>query len=232
MQLVNGFLTANAEHVVEINALEFAAGRPVVDFSALDATFERCSFRMLRLEEFVVGSGSSVSEYVDCVFDGMQADLLRGRARFVRCSFRDVAFGRVSGRSISLIDCVFTGVLEDAEFCARDVGGDGGENEFRGNDFSDADLQQVGFRYGIDLSAQRLPEGGDYVYVADLDAGLAAARDAVLGWPAAQRDSAQEKIGIWTAELESGQRQLLLRRSLWGTDEAGRGLLDLFGRLR
>ncbi|MEV8517146.1 hypothetical protein [Dactylosporangium sp. NPDC051484] len=232
MQLRNGYLGASGERVVGVDVGEFVAGEPVEDFFASSARFERCTFRGLRVEEFSAGEGTPASEYVDCVFDGLRADLLNGRARFVRCSFRDIHIGRVIGRSMSMVDCVWTGVLEEAEFRGRDVGGDGEENEFTGNDFSGADLQQVSFRFGIDLSAQRLPDGPEYVYVSDLRAALTAAREAANAYPPQQLVNAEELISLWARDLEFGQRQLLLRRSLWGTDDAGRDLLDLFGTMR
>ena len=37
--------------------------------------------------------------------------------------------------------------------------------EFAGNDFRDANLVDVGFRLGVDLTKQKLPTGDQYFYI-------------------------------------------------------------------
>ena len=59
-------------------------------------------------------------------------------------------------------------------------------NGFIGNDLSSADLVDVDFRGGIDLTKQILPSGPDYIYIADT--GMAAR---IAGELAAELDPAQ-----------------------------------------
>ena len=57
-------------------------------------------------------------------------------------------------------------------------------NEFRGNDFREADLIDVAFRAGIDLDAQLLPPAGEtYVRLRDLNGRVHKARREVKRWP-------------------------------------------------
>lgn len=85
-------------------------------------------------------------------------------------------------------------------------------NEIHGNDFAGAELIGVSFRFGVDLTAQKLPTGDDYLYLPDAEAAV---RRAVA---AAEQDSS-ELAGkakffledVLQREIDYGQRQLLVR---------------------
>src|SRR3712207_5663627 len=69
------------------------SGHRLVALSAIGSRFERCRFERLRVEDASLGSGTEVSEYIECSFDGSRMALsVGGFARFVRCSFRKVDF--------------------------------------------------------------------------------------------------------------------------------------------
>jgi hypothetical protein len=224
VDLRNGCLTAASEHVVGVDIADFVAGRPVTEFAVATARFERCSFGGLELEEFSAGEDVTASEYVDCVFDGMRIDQMSGRARFERCSFRDVRLSNLRGNSISMIDCVFTGILDMAVFCGRALFGDAAENEFASNDFSGAELASVDFRFGLDLSRQVLPSGSGYLYVGDLRAALTFARDRITALPESdERAHLLQYLDIYDREVQHGQRQALLRAG-----QAPMPVLELF----
>ena len=104
--------------------------------------------------------------------------MLGGFAQFVRCSFRNVDIRKWKwGNELQLIDCVFTGRLEECIFNGTGVGagpplGGAGEKRVSGNDFSGCDLVDVAFRTGIDLAQQKLPTGPEYLYLPDAAAAI------------------------------------------------------------
>jgi hypothetical protein len=212
--------------------------------SAAGSRFEHCKFERMKLKGASTGAGTSVSEYVDCSFDGSR--FLRiggGFTRFIRCSFRDIDIRRWDiADYVELIDCVFSGKIKSVVFWGRPLPDEArsryesmmrhrekeglgpppreyrelvlrGSNEFHGNDFSQVELVDVDFRYGIDLTKQQLPSGPDYLYLADARAVVdeALAR-AVQVKPEDLRARVvrflEQVIG---GSLKGGQRQTLLR---------------------
>lgn len=84
-------------------------------------------------------------------------------------------------------------------------------NEFRGKNFRDADLFDVDFRKGIDLSLQRLPDKPQYVYLPDAAAALNYVRGVVADMPDPPSTDAAQMLAILEKEITGGQVQLLLR---------------------
>jgi hypothetical protein len=206
------------------------SGRGIGEFVSVGSRFESCDFRDMRLKAARFGSGPDTSQYVDCVFDGSRISAGYGMARFVRCSFRDVDVRKWNQDATELIGCTFTGRLQSCTFYGEHQplsGGPPRTNEFHGNDFSGAELIKVEFRWGVDLTRQRLPEGPDYVYVPDAAATLAAVRKAAQDWPEPRRKRADDLLDTWERELSLGQRQLLLRASEWGTSEVDAEIVEL-----
>ncbi|GAA4440394.1 hypothetical protein [Phytohabitans houttuyneae] len=217
------------------------SGRRLVQLAAVGSVFTRCRFERLRVESASLGAGVMVSEYIDCSFDGSRiARMGSGFTRFVRCSFRDVDLRGWESHYLELVDCVFTGQIRSSQFWGRPepLGArnrfaayvrrceqDGIEpsaeqlylrerNEFRDNDFSGADLVDVYFRYGIDLSQQRLPTGEDYLYLPDGQAAIDRALALLTDHPPADdvRAKADRFLrSVLGREIDAGQRQLLLR---------------------
>jgi hypothetical protein len=197
----------------------------------------------MRVDDASFGAGVEQSEYVDCSFDRSRLTPHGGGyARFVRCSFRDVIIRNWDCYHVDLVDCVFTGVLRSVRFWGRTPAewrhsdyeayvrfslkeGRGqppdsvrelmlrADNEYHGNDFSSADLVDVSFRGGIDLSAQRLPSGDGYLYVPDapdaIDRALALVDQRVP--PELAADVVRFLRDILGRTVETGQHQLLLR---------------------
>ena len=176
-----------------------------VDFQ--NATVERADFRGFRFEMFTSSgsrfvdcdfsgasfrqgsfSGDPASIFIGCRFDG--ADLRRiGRlrdTRFERCSFRGAKIEQWNSFCAEFVDCTFQGRLKSVQFYGRPLYCFGAvsrdRNAFRGNDFRDADLAGVSFVYGIDLDAQRLPDGPAYRRFDQWGMRLAWARDSVRAW--------------------------------------------------
>jgi hypothetical protein len=192
--------------------------RRFFQFSAVGSRFESCRFERVRIESASFGAGRATSEYLDCTFDGARLRMGPGGfARFVRCSFREVQIRDWFGFAVELVDCTFSGRLRKAFFngtvptdqvlaAGRSI------NEFKGNDFSEMDLVDVSFRTGIDLTQQRLPTGPQYLFVADAMRAVAHARAQVIAWEDLElRQQAMPVLRVLEAEVERGQRQLLLR---------------------
>ena len=192
------------------------AGRTLEKFCSVGCRFMGCQFERMRINDAAFGSGMEMSEYVDCVFDGLRFDHATGNARFVRCSFREVDLRSWYCYAVEMIDCVFTGRLEEMVFHgtvspAKRAFLHRERNEFHGNDFSGVDLIDVAFRRGIDLTQQRLPAGPQYLYLPDAAAALAHAQSVAAGWRVELREEALAVIRTCRSSVDGGQRQLLLR---------------------
>jgi uncharacterized protein YjbI with pentapeptide repeats len=193
------------------------SGRKLDQFCALGSRFESCTFQRMQIEDASFGAGRQQSLYVDCSFDGSRMYNWGGRARFVRCSFRNVKLRESFCFNVELIDCIFTGQLKGVVFNGRPLPGQRGilglkRNEFHGNDFSGAELVDVDFRTGIDLGKQVLPSGPDYLYLADAKSSLQRARREALDWPASE---VRRVVLIWInstlEDVERGQKQKIYR---------------------
>jgi uncharacterized protein YjbI with pentapeptide repeats len=222
------------------------SGRTLVSFTSIGSRFERCRFEKLRVRQAALGAGTEVSQFIDCSFDGSRLTMGSGGfARYVRCSFRGVDLRDWDADTVDLVDCVFTGKLRTvtfwgaqltqlarnryeahARFREKERLGPPPDavrelmlresNEITGNDFTGADLIKVNFRGGLDLTAQRLPAGADYLYLPDargaIDRALADL-DAHVPDAAMRPKVASFLTSVLGRELDMGQRQLLLRES-------------------
>ena len=199
-------------------------------FVAADSTFDRCDFN----RSLIVGSLSGApgrAVFRDCVFD--RANLRNaapGNGRFERCSFDHAKLDGWNSWSAEFVDCRFAGPLRKVEFRGistyeaaaqrrtatinGDSSSDRGRNEFRGNDFRDADLEQVEFIDGIDLDAQRLPDGPDYLRVdvrpETIDRVVAAAERSL---PPDQREKFLFLVQRWLRPRHAGQAEVFTKRS-------------------
>ncbi|WP_299048009.1 pentapeptide repeat-containing protein [uncultured Actinomyces sp.] len=160
-------------------------------FSVWKSVFEGCDFSGSRIGLFGIGGGASFSEYRGCNFNGLRGAMMAsGRAHFVGCSFRGAHIKGINSSTMSLVDCDFSGaVLKDCVFWGSPLRSDlkngstlPAVNEFKGNDFSTADLVSCSFRYGVDLDAQRLPEADYYARVRHAPTALEHGREVVKSW--------------------------------------------------
>jgi len=85
-------------------------------------------------------------------------------------------------------------------------------NQIHGNDFAGAELIRVSFRFGVDLAAQKLPAGDDYLCLPDAETAV---RRAVA---ALEQDSSELAgkarfflVDVLQREIDYGQRQLFIR---------------------
>jgi len=177
------------EHQVAVSY----AGLRHASFGALGCTFEGCDFSNMRPDSISFASGREPTQYRQCRFDGSRfKKVIAGQARFEKCTFLDVDIRGLFAHSAEFIDCVFSGVLRTSVFFGRVFGNDQKDvprtvNEFRGNDFSAMKFIDVGFRQGIDLSLQRLPEGDGYLYLRNAGQKLASFRQKYTQQPPSKR---------------------------------------------
>ena len=178
--------------------------------------FIRCKFENTEAKNAQLGGGRIQSEYIECSFDGSKLPLFAGRARFERCTFRNADLSGWMCFAVEVVDCVFSGTIRDSFFNGtvppgdRDIGRI--KNEFHGNDFTHAQLIGVSFRTGIDLKAQLLPSGPEYLYLTDAPSTIRHLRAVVEEWKDAEkRTFANARLNVFENAVEGGQQQLLLR---------------------
>ena len=135
------------------------AGEQLDEFLAISSSLKHCAFERLSIRSACFGGGRKESVYEACSFDGSRIDCgAAGIARFVGCTFRGTYLYSFFGHSVSMIDCTFSGTLHRVAFYGKDPRS-GRRNEFHGNDFREARLNDVAFREEIDLARQCFPEG-------------------------------------------------------------------------
>jgi hypothetical protein len=192
--------------------------RGIAQFSAEGCRFEHCRFDDAVIGYGSFGAGRAVSEYVGCTFSGAKIHMGPGGfARFVDCTFEGVSIDNWFCQAVELVGCTFSGRMRKAVFHGRvrpedrDITGRT-VNQFEGNDFSRAELVDVSFRSGIDLSLQRLPVGPEYVHLRDARAAIQRARVAFNGWDDQEaKKRATGVLAVMEQDVLEGQEQLLVR---------------------
>ncbi|MGH7685411.1 MAG: pentapeptide repeat-containing protein [Candidatus Dormibacteria bacterium] len=199
------------------------SGQRFANYAATDSVLESCNFARCTIAGGVL-SAIPVVTYRGCNFEG--ADL-RGCApnfaRFERCRFVDIRLDDWHAVNAEFVDCTFSGRLLRVSFSGTPLGF-GGErirrirstNEFRGNDFSDAQLIDCSVEGGIDLDANRWPQSDDYVVIRSAHERIAGARAQVGQKP----ESARRQIVAWLDVYSLGgyalQKDILVRRDELG----------------
>ena len=121
-----------------------------------------------------------------------------------------------SGRAQNSSTVRFRGI-ETSTFFGRPTGpcAEGAKrraNQFSDNDFRRAELRDVGFVEGIDLSGQLLPTGPDYIFLRDWSSRVAKARQVFSGWSKSERREAELVLRVYTTGGMEHQRDLFTRR--------------------
>jgi hypothetical protein len=185
----------------------------------------------MNVDSFFFGSGQAPSRFVRCSFDRLKANIfMLGFCRFESCRFTNVRLGDWHGEYAEVVDCQFSGRFRAGQFCGAPITPLANldretapspehralllreRNEFHGNDFSAANLN-IEFRLGIDLTQQRLPTGGDYVYLPSAPEAVDMGRALVNGWTDDRaRTKALSVLDVLSERIAEGQRQLFLRR--------------------
>lgn len=165
-----------ALHRATLTAVDFRRAR-FDRFSLGGCLFDRCDFRGLKLDRRLAPLFVALprSVFRDCYFDG--ADIRRarlGQSRFERCTFDDARLDSARAEAAEFIECRFAGPLDGVTFHGVPSGPESKRleprrrrNEFRGNDFRDAELLDVAFVAAVDMDLQRFPEDELHVRIDD-----------------------------------------------------------------
>jgi uncharacterized protein YjbI with pentapeptide repeats len=204
-------------------------------FCTIAARLENCRFDGAIIDQFQLGSGRESTEVIQCSFNGVRLTRGGGFTRFVRCSFLDSDLRNWLCIATEFVECVFSGRIEKAIFhgtvlpvlpqMRAQYGRD--RNEFRGNDFSSAELIDVAFRTGIDLTRQKLPVGEDYLYLPHASESLERVRSRLVELYKADaelRRIANILLDPYVDDVKNGPEQLFLRKSdLYSSPALDRG---------
>ena len=203
---------------VTIRAMSFA-GMRFEQFSAEGTKFVDCDFSGARLEgSFGVRRQTS---FVDCLFDGTRmSDIEPGQARFVGCRFVNVDLRGWSAAANEFVDCEFRGLIERCSFWGTPTQEwlEGGlrpprdSNEFRANDFRNAELIDVSFVAGIDISAQRWPSGGEYIRLDRLATRIERALPTIAAWEDPARTEGLLMLKVYSEAGYERQDELFAHR--------------------
>ena len=197
-----------ALHRATITAVDFRSAQ-FDKFTLGGCLFDRCDFRGLKLDRRLAPLFAALprSVFRDCRFD--EADLRRaqlGQSRFERCTFDDARLEDSDIAGAEFIGCRFAGPMERVTFYgapssahAKRMDPPRRRNEFRGNDFRDADLLDVSFVAGIDMDRQRFPEDELHVRVDGFPRALSKARAEVKNWYERERAPALEMLATLAA---------------------------------
>jgi len=171
----------------------------------VDCDFGRTTFKMSGGFSF-----DPPSTFVGCRFEraDLRAMFELESTRFERCSFINCRIEGWQSWCAEFVDCVFVGKIVRSRFCGCPsrpftpcVGVGGRErNEFRGNDFSRADLVDTEFTYGIDIDAQCWPDDPVYVRLDRWPARVDRARADIARWP----DDRERETALGILEILHG----------------------------
>lgn len=155
-------------------------------------TFVHCDFRRATLDGRLLPLFKARQRNVfrRCRFDSVDLRSVDPRSsRFEGCIFDGADLHGWNATAAEFVDCHFAGRVEHVRFYGRPWGPRAsgidpprGVNEFRGNDFRDAELHDVVFLMGIDVAKQRWPESDDYVRLDRIHQRLTHGRNEILRW--------------------------------------------------
>lgn len=204
------------------------AGMRFEEFSVRDGgVFSGCDFSQVRSRyKSHLSANLPQTVYRDCRFDRADLrDFSPGTARFERCTFDAARLDGWRSTLAEFVDCHFAGKVRSVKFWGRPNGPlaevlaiDRPVNEFRGNDFRQAELLDTSFVMGIDLDAQCWPEGPGYIRLDGLGERLRRVRAEVIHWTdlEARRDALSMLEVLQKAYADQGQDDLFMHRATLG----------------
>lgn len=186
-------------------------------------TFVRCDFRRATLDRRLLPLFKARQRNVfrECRFDGTDLRAIDpGSSRFERCVFDGADLQGWSAVAAEFVDCHFAGRVWHARFYGRPWGPTATDldphrtvNEFRGNDFREAELVDVAFLMGIDIGKQRWPESDEYVRLDRIHQRLTRGRAEIIRWKdLEERGEALEMVQALSF-LYMAQNDVVARRS-------------------
>lgn len=191
-------------------------------FYARGSLFVRCDFRRAKFDQGML-SHKPQTTFRECRFDGAELwersqrqTISVGQTRFERCTFDGAKIRGWFSHEADFLDCHFAGKIDRCRFFGRPPAQRGfldpprDVNEFRGNDFREADLIWTTFEYGIDIGAQLWPESDAYIRFDRARERLGRIRPRVESWP----DEEERKALVVELQLleELKQDEIFARR--------------------
>ncbi|MFE0146434.1 pentapeptide repeat-containing protein [Nonomuraea sp. NPDC059007] len=172
-------------------------------FIANGSAFDGCDFSGAAFEQLLMGSTSTgiggqewdgamwpQTTFRNCTFrrTRLAERTFFGNVRFERCVFdRSRLRDHTATFEAEFVDCVFLGRVRNMNFWGRPADRDQavlgrGHNDFTGNDFTGAELDNVSFRH-IDLRAQRFPGLPSYALLDRIAERASSVLPLVDSWP-------------------------------------------------
>jgi hypothetical protein len=189
-------------------------------FLASSSLFNNCDFTKTRFSAgFLAQDGTTI--FRNCRFD--RSDLHRVHplfARFEGCSFDHANLREFRSFYAEFIGCSFDGPIVKAKFWGRPAGASDERpkglkrsiNEFHGNDFTHAEIYETRFAHGIDIDAQRWPQGGNYIKLNHVHDRFKRVRAHVNKWPnGKEKAEALIMLDVYEADCDH-QEGLFARR--------------------
>jgi hypothetical protein len=191
------------------------------DFRSTDSAFVECDFRAARFGHAVFGSVLGQTTFLHCRFDGADMRETRpGAARFEACQFDGAKIENWLSFLAEFVECHFAGRLIGSIFSGRPWGPGADRlkpprliNEFRRNDFREADLVDCSFVRGIDISEQQWPVSDLYISFDRAQDRIREARSIISSWgDGATRDAALLMLDVYSSAGYEEQNQVFTRR--------------------
>jgi pentapeptide repeat protein len=208
-----------ALHRATITSVDFRSAQ-FDKFTLGGCLFDRCDFSGLKLDRRLAPLFAALprSVFRDCRFD--RADLRRahlGQSRFERCTFDDARLEHSDTGAAEFIGCRFAGALDRVTFYGAPSGAEAKRlepprkrNEFRANDFRDAELLDVAFVDGVDMDRQRFPDDELHVRVDKFQRRLPKARGEIKEWY--ERERAPALAMLATLEVRWRDQDVVVAR--------------------
>lgn len=196
----------------EFDGADFS-GVKIGYFELRDSVLRDCDLSKTRIEYVIFIGDKRPTVFENCVFDGARIRFngVMG-VRFYNCSFRDVILSKWDSTEFEMIGCTFSGRFRSCMFKGRsDSAIDAPVNIILDNDFSGVEFIDSDFRWGIDLTRQKLPEGLNVFYADDSAAAIIAAQARLTQIADPElRKRVDNWLDVLTMYPETGQRQLFV----------------------
>jgi uncharacterized protein YjbI with pentapeptide repeats len=148
-------------------------------------------------------------------------------ARFEGCLFEEARLDGWAARTAEFVDCRFIGRLLRVQFWGEPTGAGRpravltrSSNEFRGNDFVEAVLDDCSFKGGIDLDANLWPTSDRYVVLHDRARLIDGAMRRLDELSGDQQERARNTLRLLSSGGYERQRDVIVERALLGPADA------------
>lgn len=180
--------------------------RKAVDVRLMNAEFINCTFDHWTVRNITRVGPDSYARFIGCTFTHLRGKYLWGYGvDYIDCRFEDITVKRWDLDKGIWRNCTFTGTIREGLVWGYVYNNPDDEpNECVGNDFSGLSYCGLEFRGGVDLSANTLPTGDDYVLIHNAAHRLTHVRDHAHDIGDKEVESIAS-LGLYAAVLGPGQ---------------------------